>query len=1085
MLPQANKPLRREQPHDCVSPGLKGCKGAALENMSDNRQQRIVKLSSTMQRLARSKSANADLLVYSLNEVLDNAGPRQAEVLRRCALPRWFDAGVLAVLRENDEGNERLIELLSSYSFVRELDDGRLVYHRRVRAALLADWQRDRPAELTTLHERLADYFFRRTTPLGTPRPVLEAGSALSALPQSPRELWRREAIYHLLQYDQQRGIAELREEFEALERGHRQAEAERLLQAATEAGLDAQGQQWLRYLYACMHQGNLQLADAERELRHLLDEADLPQELTIRARRALGEVLAESGQWATATGFLRESLDFFDRTGDSKAAADTRLLLGEAYQGLGDTAGSWNTTESSSGHPLHRMARFWQWLLSLPFLLISLGLRKTPYALPIARYCARYQNWLLIRLYNTAYDYYRQACEGYVRLQDAEGRLRAEQRLADLLLLYGYTDEARNRLDQLLEWPEAQDPYRRARLQRSLAECHLQMGDVGTAQVLLDRSLYVFRELGDFRREAAVLALQGRAAAAAGNVDGALNSFRSSLDYFRTLNYTAAREKILHSLRLWQRRAGRDQALAQRIAALIDAEPEKRYVGRFLARYLPLLQISTLLALPLALLAMAMAVPTEVVAQVAGGPLSLQTFYDPGRALGVLVLLLPIYLASYAVLAIMVIFVLPLSRIEEEQPDIIVTNREQIACYDHSGKLRVALPWASIHEWLIVDRLIWGQALSLYSRTFLADFQGRELRIDAIISWYSELYRDLEQRFAAIGKPVVDLQGNAASDDTVIGSTPAGAERETVAVNRLFLGYDMVRSVAGATLFAGVLLLLLCIAASNGWLPLIAWFGVEAYTLISLLGFSGLLILVPVAYWLINRPLKLQRRLELNDRWPQIALIIGALPVVLYLLSGGQAISVPILNVSTFLWGAYAIAEGIAALRTNLRRFRLLLVSLIMLSAFAYSAPRTEQILHQTLAQYSSSGAVAARFDEDASATTPAPETSVLAEQGYVAAGQAQQAGASPFETSLLQGESAFAAREYQAAINAFSAAIANAPADSPQQALAYFNRAWAYAALGETAAFVDDRNSARDICTRHPRTEICRDILSTYPER
>lgn len=1054
-------------------------------NMSDNRQQRIAELSSTMQRLARSKSANADLLFYSLNEVLENAGPRQAEVLRRCALPRWFDTGVLAMLRENDAGNERLIELLSEYSFVRELGDGRLTYHRRVRAALLADWQRERPADLHRLHGELANYFFQRITPLGTPRPVLEAGPALSALPQSPRELWRREAIYHLLQYDQSRGIVVLREEFEALERGHRQADAERLLQAAGEAGLDAEGQLWLRYLYACLHQGNLQLADAERELRQLLEEDSLPQELAIRARRALGEILAESGQWATATGFLRESLRFFERTGDSKAAADTRLLLGEAYQGLGDTAGSWNTTESSSGHPLHRFARFWQWLLSLPFLVISLVLRKTPYSLPIARYCARYQNWLLIRLYNTAHDYYRQAHAGYSRLEDAEGQLRADQRLADLLLLYGYTDEARNRLEQMLERPEAQDPYRRARLQRSLAGCHLQMGDVGTAQVLLDRSLYVFRELGDFRREAAVLALQGRAAAAAGNVDGALESYRSSLDYFRSLNYTAAREKILHSLRLWQRRAGRDQALKQRIANLIDAEPEKRYVGRFLARYLPLLQISTLLSLPLALLALAMAVPIEVVAQVAGGPISLQTFYDPVRALGVLALLLPLYLASYALLAIVVIFVLPLSRIEEEQPDIIVTNREQIACYDRYGKLREALPWASIHEWLIVDRLVWGQALSLYSRTFLADFQTRELRIDAIISWYSELCRDLEQRFAAAGIPIVDLQGNAASDGPPARARHAGTERETVAVNRLFLGYDLVRSVAGATLIAGVVLLLVCIAASNDWLPLIAWIGVDAYTLISLLGFSGVLILMPVAYWLINRPLKLQRRLELNDRWPQLVIIMGTMPVLLYLLSGGRAISVPILNVSTLLWGAYAIAEGIAALRTSLRRFRLLLVGLIMLLALALSASRIEQIFHQTLAQYSSRGAVAARFEEDATALAPAPETSVLAEQGYVAASQAQQAGASPFETALLQGQSAFAAREYQVAIDAFSSAIDSAPAGSPQQALAYFNRAWAYAAIGETTAFVDDRNSARDICVRQPRNQICRDILSTYPER
>ena len=73
------------------------------------------------------------LIVASLQRVLDEAGPRQAEVLRRCAIPHWFDLGVLAMLRERDDGNERVLELLRGYSFVRQLGDQRYAYHDAVR----------------------------------------------------------------------------------------------------------------------------------------------------------------------------------------------------------------------------------------------------------------------------------------------------------------------------------------------------------------------------------------------------------------------------------------------------------------------------------------------------------------------------------------------------------------------------------------------------------------------------------------------------------------------------------------------------------------------------------------------------------------------------------------------------------------------------------------------------------------------------------------------------------------------------------------------------------------------------------------
>src|SRR5215212_1278942 len=78
-----------------------------------------------------------ELVITTLRRVLDEAGPRQAEVLRRCAIPRWFDLAVLAVLREREDGNERILDLLRGYSFVRPLGGERYAYHDAVREALL------------------------------------------------------------------------------------------------------------------------------------------------------------------------------------------------------------------------------------------------------------------------------------------------------------------------------------------------------------------------------------------------------------------------------------------------------------------------------------------------------------------------------------------------------------------------------------------------------------------------------------------------------------------------------------------------------------------------------------------------------------------------------------------------------------------------------------------------------------------------------------------------------------------------------------------------------------------------------------
>ena len=127
---------------------------------------------------ARSKSGD-ELLVFTVEQVLAGVGPRQADVLRKVAVPRWVDASVLRALRESDEGNQRVLDLLREYSFVRDLGDGRLAYHDEVRKAFLDEWSRERPDELLQLHRRLYQHFSQRTTPPALPpRPCRSCSTA-------------------------------------------------------------------------------------------------------------------------------------------------------------------------------------------------------------------------------------------------------------------------------------------------------------------------------------------------------------------------------------------------------------------------------------------------------------------------------------------------------------------------------------------------------------------------------------------------------------------------------------------------------------------------------------------------------------------------------------------------------------------------------------------------------------------------------------------------------------------------------------------------------------------------------------------
>ncbi|MFN8568869.1 MAG: hypothetical protein U0Z44_15440 [Kouleothrix sp.] len=153
------------------------------------------------------------LIAATFRQVLDEAGPRQAAVLQYCAIPHWFDAEVLAVLRERADGNDRVIELLRGYSFVRPVGAGRYAYQDDVRAALLAEWRAERASELGLINRRLAAHFAARVAAEQSHEVQLPAVT-ITMRPACRVDVWRREALYHLLQADPAAGPAQLRDAY-------------------------------------------------------------------------------------------------------------------------------------------------------------------------------------------------------------------------------------------------------------------------------------------------------------------------------------------------------------------------------------------------------------------------------------------------------------------------------------------------------------------------------------------------------------------------------------------------------------------------------------------------------------------------------------------------------------------------------------------------------------------------------------------------------------------------------------------------------------------------------------------------------
>lgn len=959
----------------------------------------------SMQRDTASKIG--ELVVATVQRVIADAGPRQAEVLRRCAIPHWFDLDVLAILRERQDGNEHILEQLRDYSFVRQLDENRFTYHDEVRQLLLSEWRSARPDDLRALNQRLADYFRERALATAPNRslPKNLPFMTLSAAPVGEWELCEREAIYHRLQSDQPVGLRELRDEFDRVEFAHRLADAEALVQLTSDVPLAPPGQQLVRYLRARIERAALRLNAASHELEELRDSGVSDPLLRAEVDQTLGEVLAETGQWVRAIKLYRDSLAYFQQVGMDYEAAMVMLRIGEAYQEIALNTGGWHVPALPQNRFWRSLAGVWWWLLALPFALLASITGRARWELPEPLILSSYQNWLLIWTYRRAQSWYIQARSAFEAQGEEGGILLTQQRLAQILLIFGYPEDALARLDALLKHPAADDPYKRAWIQRDRASALVRLGELDQARALLDQSLATFRNVGDIRREAAVLTLISQIDARQGRAEVALRGYRESLARYRALHFTAAREQALYDLRAWRRLVGPGPT-ADKIGAILRAEPEKRYVARSPRSQTPFLQALSLSVVPLALLSMAIALLVSPGLRLHSvGPLVLPSvYYDPLRAFGALLILVLLYAVAYTLLALAVIFLAPLGALDREQPDTIITSPEEITRYGERGQREQRVEWTTVQRCVQLDRKLWYLPLPLFSSTHLQPPVGENLRVDGIMSWYLDLQEDIAQHLRDSGNAVP-------SED---------------------LGFTVLRSKSGVSFLLGLVLLGLLILASNTWTAsstLLLQLSPVVYGVLAFVIFSGALILVPMAYWLVTRPLALYRVIRLHDRWPYVTAVLGLGALLMGLGSWmGLLARLPTLDIGLFFWGTYVLTDSLVTLLRPRPAVRIGTIVAVLLLAAVLMTQRINASFSGLVSTFASSQAAVLNARSDQTPTDNAPVVS----SAQAAAEIAQQVATQPEATDeqkarafLDEGNARYIEGNFTAARTAYEQAI------------------------------------------------------------
>ena len=265
--------------------------------------------------------------------------PALAEALRFCAIPRRFDAEIVAVLRDAPgdlETGARLLAGLRQHSFVVPRRDGGFVYHDTIRDLLLEDW-RGTPGKVALFQKynrRLVTFF--ETAHRGAQATEQSFARVAGTIARASKARYVQVAgaieerlvapliagLYHATLSSAEEGGSFFAEKFIACESEGRPAVCRSLLSAALEYSAQllrdperGQRLRWLRYYQARLARSSLDPAQAEKILRELLPETGDDTRLRLWSLSELGSVLQEQENLREARQLFQQELALAEET--------------------------------------------------------------------------------------------------------------------------------------------------------------------------------------------------------------------------------------------------------------------------------------------------------------------------------------------------------------------------------------------------------------------------------------------------------------------------------------------------------------------------------------------------------------------------------------------------------------------------------------------------------------------------------------------------------------------------------------------------------------------------------------------------
>jgi hypothetical protein len=695
--------------------------------------------------------------VRAVEDILRQLAPRLGEAIQLAAIPHRLEAGLLSRLRGESQDTDGLLTEMRRLGFIVETPAGLLAYPEVLREVVLTRMQRQ-PDSYRRASAQAADYYRSRLNQSENLNPE--------------RDLL--EVLYHQLAADEISGLNELRLYFDRFLQTRQPGLASQLFQYALEQQpvLSRSSQDWLRYLGAQLNQANVSL-DASLSIYRQLAEAATDPGLRATARRSLGEALAQSQRFVESIAELQGALKDFQRIDDPLQIAGVQAALGGVFVTLAESAGGLRDDPLNLETALEKLLYFLQ---HAPFLIYRWFSRRF-FLAPNLYFGSDYQNWIIIRYLYSAIGWLSRADRRLTENNSGSrpdvslAQVHIQIRLADLNQRVGRWARAGRLFNALAKDPAVQASlYLQALVLLGQSSLLIARREFELAIPLLDECQTAFRQYGDLNSAGKAARLIGQAHIRLGDEQAALVDYLEAAEaFYRTDDLLNATETRIRAQLLSQRRPA-DEQNAARLAAFARQFPRQAYMERFpdgngflhglfrgFAAYF-VLPLTYLLLIWLAFTQTLWTSMAEMLVVAGGGATLALRLADFVAALPYL-LLMPmlafwIYEAIFVAVGVVVARLLPQFLITRQQGLYYVLDEQTLGCYDQNGKLVDFLPWSEATFFASLDRRIWRQPLTLFSR-FMIGGPKTTFIVNGIVNRYLPFKQEAGRRLEAKSPPV------------------------------------------------------------------------------------------------------------------------------------------------------------------------------------------------------------------------------------------------------------------------------------------------------------------------------------------